>query len=646
MIWRQKGLQESKSSAIWIFKNKFFLFMNYLSVEKISKSFGDRVLFQDVSFGVEMGQKVALVAKNGEGKTTFLDILAEKAMPDSGTAVWRNGIRVAYLSQQDQLKTSLTIKEALFEHSNIYMDAIEEYQAALENTKDADRYQKALDKMESLQAWDYEVKFQQILGALGLHNLNVKIDSLSGGQKKRLALAKVLIEEPDFLILDEPTNHLDVEMIEWLEDYLSSDKLTLLMVTHDRYFLDRVCDHIIELDNQQLYSYRGNYSYYIEKKAEREDIEKSEIAKAKNLYRKELDWVRRMPKARGTKSKSRVDSFYETEKVAKKRISDDEVRLEIKSERLGNKILELHHVSKSFDDLKILDDFSYTFKRGEKIGIAGKNGVGKTTFLNLIMGLEKLDKGKIVVGETIQFGYFTQKGIQLDDDKRIIEVVKDIAEFIPLAKGRTLSASQLLERFLFPPKQQYSYVSKLSGGEKRRLYLLTVLMSNPNFLILDEPTNDLDIQTLAILEDFLLDFGGCLLVVSHDRYFMDKLADHIFVFQGEGKIKDFNGLYSEWLKVSKEKEAPGVKKMEEKPSAAISSTAAEKGKLGFNEKRELKQLEKEIEKLENQKTELEDALSSGSLEPDQINQQAKELSRLIETIEKKSDRWLELSDLE
>lgn len=620
--------------------------MNYLSVEKVSKSFGERILFQDVSFGVEMGQKVALIAKNGEGKSTFLDILTGKAAADEGNVVWRNGIRVAYLSQDENFKNELSIKETLFEHSNSYMEAIEEYQAALENTSDTERYQKALDQMESLQAWDYEVKLQQILGALGLHDLEMKISKLSGGQKKRLGLAKVLIEEPDFLILDEPTNHLDVEMIEWLEDFLSSDKLTLLMVTHDRYFLDRICDTIIELDNQQLYSYKGNYSYYIEKKAEREEIEKSEISKAKNLYSKELEWVRRMPKARGTKSKSRVDSFYETEKIAKKKIRDEKVKLEIKSERLGNKILELHHASKSFGDLKILDNFSYTFKRGEKIGIAGKNGVGKTTFLNMIMGLEKLGKGKIIVGETIQFGYFTQKGIQLDEDKRIIEVVKDIAEFIPLAKGRTLTASQLLERFLFPPKQQYNLVSKLSGGEKRRLYLLTVLIANPNFLILDEPTNDLDIQTLSILEDFLLDFDGCLLVVSHDRYFMDKLADHLFVFQGEGKIKDYNGLYSEWLKISKEKETtPTPKKEGEKPIPKA-QTSVQKGRLGFNEKRELNQLEKKIEELETLKKELENSLSSGNLDPNEINEKSKQLGDLLEELEKKSDRWLELSDLE
>lgn len=619
--------------------------MNYLSIEKVAKSFGERILFTDVSFGMEMGQKVALVAKNGEGKTTFLEILAGKTSPDDGSVVWRNNLRVAYLSQNEHFSPESSVKDALFEQSNTFISAIEEYRIALENPSDSEYYQKALDKMESLQAWDYEVKFQQILGALGIHDFNIKIATLSGGQKKRLALAKVLIEEPDFLLLDEPTNHLDVEMIEWLEEFLSTEKLTLLMVTHDRYFLDRICDTIIELDNQHLYTYKGNYSYYIEKKAEREAIEKAEISKAKNLYSKELEWVRRMPKARGTKSKSRIDSFYETEKVAKKKIGDDKVRLEIKSERMGSKILELHHANKNFGDLKILSDFSYTFKRGEKIGIAGKNGIGKTTFLNLIMGLEKLDQGKIVVGETIKFGYFTQKGIQLDNDKRIIEVVKDIAEFIPLAKGKTLTASQLLERFLFPPKQQYNFVSKLSGGEKRRLYLLTVLIANPNFLILDEPTNDLDIQTLSILEDFLFDFDGCLLVVSHDRYFMDKLADHLFIFQGQGQVKDYNGSYSQWLKKSRQKNSLSIKK-EIENTAEKPKTAIEKGKLGFNEKRELNMLEKEIHQMENKKKELEDELGSGKLNPDEIHNISIELGELLEELEKKSDRWLELSDLE
>lgn len=617
--------------------------MNYLSVEKLSKSFGDRILFENVSFGVELGQKVALIANNGEGKTTFLNILAGKASADQGGVVWRNGIRVSYLSQDEVFNEKLTIKETLFQQDNIFLKALEEYNKALENSSDSERYQKALDKMEALQAWDYEAKYKQVLGALGIYELDQKISSLSGGQKKRLGLAKVLMEEPDFLILDEPTNHLDVEMIEWLEDYFSTAKFTLLMVTHDRYFLDRVCDSIIELDNQQLYVYKGNYSYYIEKKAEREDIEKSEISKAKNLYRKELDWVRRMPKARGTKSKSRVGDFYETEKVAKKKILDERVKLDIKSERMGSKILELHHAKKKFGDVTILSDFSYIFKKGEKIGVAGKNGVGKTTFLNLIMGKETLDAGKIIIGETIKFGYFTQSGIKLKEDKRIIDVVKDIAEFIPLSKGKTLSASQLLERFLFSPKQQYNYVSKLSGGEKRRLYLLTILMSNPNFLILDEPTNDLDITTLSILEDFLMDFPGCLLVVTHDRYFMDKLADHLFVFEGNGQIKDYNGLYSDWLE-SKRMKNTSTSKSKEEVKVSNQADKKQKVKLNYNEKNEFKKLEKQIEQLERKKEEITKLLSSGESSSENINKWSIELSEILKSLEEKTDRWLELSE--
>ena len=469
-------------------------------------------------------------------------MLAGDTNPDTGNVVWRNGTTVGYLRQDNPFKEFKTVKDVLYGSDNDFVRALNSYEFAIENPNDDEAMQKALNLMDASKAWDYEAKIDKLLSIFGMDSLgkNQAIELLSGGQKKRIALIKLIVDEPDVFILDEPTNHLDISMIEWLEEFLSGQNITLFMVTHDRYFLSRVCNQILELDNGSGYRYSGDYEYFLEKKAEREENLSAEIGKAKNLYRKEIEWMRRMPKARATKAKSREDRFYETEKKAKQRINKDEMQLSIKAERLGGKILELHHVKKSFDNLKIVDDFNYTFKKGDKIGIAGKNGVGKTTFLNMLMGLEKVDGGKIITGETVQFGYYTQRGIQPTEDKRIIDVVKDIAEVIPLEKGRKITASQLLEKFLFPPKQQYTYVSKLSGGEKKRLYLLTILMSNPNFLILDEPTNDLDIKTIQILEDFLSEFPGCLLIVSHDRAFMDNLADHIFYFKGEGEIKDYN----------------------------------------------------------------------------------------------------------
>ena len=527
--------------------------MNYLSVENLGKRYGERVLFSEVSFGLEQGQKMALVAKNGEGKTTLLELLNGDIKPDEGDVTWRNGISIAYLRQDQKFDESLTLKQLLYQNSNEMTAAIQAYQDALKNTDDQDAMQSALNRMDATKAWDFEAKVEKLLSIFEMNQIDFdqNVGTLSGGQNKRIALVKLIIDEPDVLILDEPTNHLDIPMIEWLEDYLSQENMTLFMVTHDRYFLNNTCNQILELDAGSAFKYSGTYEYYLEKKAEREDAKLSEVEKAKNLYRKEVEWMRRMPKARGTKAKSRIDQFYDTEKKAKQKTKKEEVQLSVKSERLGGKILELHHLRKSYGDLKIVDDFSYTFKKNEKIGIAGKNGVGKTTFLNLLLGKEQSDGGKVVHGETVKFGYYTQKGIQLKDDKRIIEVVKEIAEVIPLEKGRKLTASQMLERFLFPPKQQYNYVSKLSGGERKRLYLLTVLMSNPNFLILDEPTNDLDIKTISILEQFLLDFQGCLLIVSHDRAFMDHLADHIFHFEGEGKIKDFPGTYSQLIEKNK-----------------------------------------------------------------------------------------------
>jgi ATP-binding cassette subfamily F protein uup len=622
--------------------------MNYLSVEELSKNFGDRVLFDKISFGVEKGQKVALIAKNGAGKTTFLNCLTGKEPVSDGRVVWRNDITVGYLSQEQIFDSTHSINEEIFKADNAFMQAINFYNDAINNGADGDVFQQAMDQMDSLQAWDYESKLKQILGSLQLHDLNQRVNTLSGGQKKRLALAKVLIEQPDFIILDEPTNHLDLEMIEWLENYLATENMTLLMVTHDRYFLERVCDSIIEIDNGQLYSYKGTYAYYVEKKQEREAIMQSEIEKAKNLYKKELEWMRRMPQARATKAKSRQDAFYEVEKSAKRRIKKEEVKLEVVGQRMGGKILEFHHLRKRFGDKKIVDDFHYTFKRGDRVGIVGPNGVGKSSFIKLITGELEADGGKIVQGETVVIGHYAQDGLNLDEDKRIIDVVKDIAEIIPLAKGRKITASQFLERFLFPPKQQYTYVSKLSGGEKRRLYLLTVLMENPNFLILDEPTNDLDIMTLNVLEDFLMEFEGCVMVVTHDRFFMDKIVDHLFVFKGEGIIKDFNGKYTDYKEESKReaKEAAQVAKAEQaKKAAPVAEKPKEKKKLSFNEQREFDNLEKSIAKLEQRKLEINELILSGISDAEKITTLSKELATINDDLEEQEMRWLELSEM-
>lgn len=620
--------------------------MNLLSVEEISKRFGERELFSGLSFGIDQGQKMALVAKNGEGKTTLLEMLSGTINPDNGKVVWRNGISIGYLKQDNTFEGYTNVKEVLYGTDNEYVKAINEYEKALENTEDENAMQKALNLMDASKAWDYEAKVDKLLSVFGMDSLDKKqpIDILSGGQKKRIALVKLIIDEPDVFILDEPTNHLDISMIEWLEEYFSGQNISLFMVTHDRYFLNKVSNQVLELDNGQGYKYNGNYEYFIEKKAEREESTASEIDKAKNLYRKEVEWMRRMPKARATKAKSRIDSFYETEKKAKQRTKKDEVQLSIKSERLGGKILELHHLRKSFGDLKIVEDFNYVFKKGDKVGIAGKNGVGKTTFLNMLMGIEEADGGKIVTGETVQFGYYTQSGIKLKEDKRIIEVVKDIAEIIPLEKGKKITASQLLERFLFPPKQQYTQVSKLSGGEKKRLYLLTILMSNPNFLILDEPTNDLDIKTIQILEDFLMEFSGCLLIVSHDRAFMDHLADHIFYFSGNGEIKDYNRSYSEIVELQKKQSISPTKSPKPTEPEKSSTTNNYENKLSYNERREYNKLEKEIEKLEAKKAKLSEVLTDANMNSEQILKASEELGALVDEIDEKSMRWLELSE--
>jgi len=620
--------------------------MNLLSVEEISKRYGERELFSEASFGIDQGQKVALVAKNGEGKTTLLEILAGNLKTDSGKVVWRNNISVAYLRQENSFKGYRTVKEVLYGSNNEYIKAIDAYQKAIENPDDQEGMQNALNLMDSTKAWDYEAKVDKLLGVFGMDalNKNQEVEVLSGGQKKRITLIKLIIDEPDVFILDEPTNHLDISMIEWLEDYFSDQNISLFLVTHDRYFLNRVCNQILELDGGRIHKYNGDYEYFLEKKSEREESKATEIDKAKNLYRKEVEWMRRMPKARATKAKSRIDSFYDVEKKAKQRIKKEEVQLAIKSERLGGKILELHHLRKTFGDLKIVEDFNYVFKKGDKIGIAGKNGVGKTTFLNLLMGLEEVDGGKIVTGETVQFGYYTQTGMSLKGDKRIIEVVKDIAEIIPLEKGRKITASQLLERFLFPPKQQYTYVSKLSGGEKKRLYLLTILMSNPNFLILDEPTNDLDIKTIQILEDFLQEFTGCILIVSHDRAFMDHLADHIFYFKGEGEIKDYNNSYSEIIELQKKEiKSPAVKEMIEEKTVVEKANPYEE-KLGYMERREYNKLEKEIEKLELKKDDLTTQLSDQNLKSEDLVKISEELGELMKLIDLKTDRWMLLAE--
>lgn len=614
--------------------------MNYLSVENISKSFGDRVLFEDISFGINKDQKVAFVAKNGSGKTSILNIIAGLDTPDSGQVNSRKGISIAYLAQKDDLNENLTIEETIFATDNKVLSVVNQYERALKNPEDADAYQTAFELMEQYNAWDFETQYRQILSKLKLEDLTLKVSALSGGQKKRLSLAIVLINKPDLLILDEPTNHLDLEMIEWLEAFFAKEKITLFMVTHDRYFLERVCNEIIELDHGKIYKYKGNYSYYLEKKEERIQLEQVTTEKAKNLFKKELDWMRRQPKARTTKSKSRIDDFYQIKEKAHQRRKDHKVQLEINMERLGSKVLELHKLQKSFGEKKILENFDYVFKRGERIGIIGKNGTGKSSFLNIITQNIPIDGGKVVVGETLKFGYYTQSGINIKEGQKVIEVIKEFGEFIPLTKGRKISASQLLERFLFDKKKQYDFVEKLSGGEQKRLYLCAVLIQNPNFLILDEPTNDLDVVTLNVLENFLLDYPGNLLVVSHDRYFMDKIVDALFVFRGEGIVENFPGNYSDFRaydsSTDTEVEEKPVEKKEEKKTTS-------KSPLSFNEKREFGALEVEIERLQKKKTTIENQFLNVEIATEDIDKKSKELQEIINTIAKKEERWLELS---
>jgi len=621
--------------------------MNLATVQNIAKAYGEVVLFDDLTLGINQYQKIALIAKNGTGKTAILNILSGKDAPDSGQVNYRKGLRVSYLEQEPKMDAQLTVEQTIFASDNEVLRIISDYEAALKNSQDPDTYQKAFEAMDRYNAWDFETQYKQILFKLKLEDLNQKVGQLSGGQKKRLALANALINRPDLLILDEPTNHLDLEMIEWLEHYFAKENMTLFMVTHDRYFLERVCNEILELDNGRLYAYKGNYSYYLEKKEARSEQESVEHHKSQRLYKKELDWMRRQPKARTTKSKSRIDDFHAIKEKAHQRRKAHEIQLEINMERLGSKILELHKISKSYPEKPILAKFDYTFTKGERVGIIGKNGTGKSTFLNIITGSDQPDSGKVVVGDTVKFGYYTQKGIVAKEDQKVIEVIREFGDYIPLKKGRQISAQQLLERFLFDRKKQYDFVHKLSGGERKRLYLCTVLIQNPNFLILDEPTNDLDIVTLNVLENFLLDFPGCLVVVSHDRYFMDKIIDHLFVFKGNAEIEDFPGNYSDYRAYESSKSdisKPDGEVTSRKPKTSW-KTEGRTAKLSYSEQKEYKQLEKEIQKLENKKTEIQQQFTDGSLEGEEIDRLARELQKINNAVDEKTERWFELAAL-
>ena len=623
--------------------------MNYLSIEQLSKSYNEQALFNDITFGINQGQKVALVGKNGCGKSTLLKIIGGVETPDGGKVVFRKGLKVGFLSQNPEFKDHHTIRDYIFNQDSELLSTINEYEQYIESGEydaSSEKYQHLFNKMDALSAWDFEAQIKQILGKLGIHNLEAYADELSGGQKKRVAMAAVLVGRPDFLILDEPTNHLDIEAIEWLEKYLSSQTMSLLLVTHDRYFLEGVTNEIIEIDNQQIYNYKGNYSYYLEKKSERKSQEAAEVAKAKNLLVKELDWLRRMPKARGSKAKYRIDAAHDLMDVAGKNLQEDTLTLHIRTRRQGKKIIEIEGISKSYDGVKYVDKFSHSFKRKDRIGIVGKNGVGKTTFLDLITNKIEADSGKVIHGETIEFGYYHQEGMQWPVGTKVIDVVKEVAEVVTLSDGATITAAQFLNHFMFPHEMHLTPVEKLSGGEKRRLQLLRTLIQAPNFLILDEPTNDLDILTMNVLEDYLANFDGSLIIVSHDRYFMDKLTDHLFVFKGKGEVVDFPGNYSDYknslesLKSTSYKKADSPK--EPKPSKPKS---AQKLKLSFNEKREFESLEKEIAEHEFSKASLIEKLNSGTGTHEELTTWSLDLERLNNELEEKEMRWLELSEL-
>lgn len=622
---------------------KKYLLLNYLTVENISKSYGELTLFEDISFSVHKDQKIAFVAKNGTGKTSILNILSGDDVADSGNIIYRNDINVSFLSQDPKFDPALTVEETIFASDNPILKVISNYEKALLNPEDTEAYQTAFDAMERHEAWDFETLYKQILFKLKLDDLTQKVRVLSGGQKKRLALANALINKPDLLVLDEPTNHLDLEMIEWLEAFFAKENITLFMVTHDRYFLERVCNEIIELDEGTLYSYKGNYSYYLEKRDARIEQEAVETGKAKQLFKKELTWMRRQPKARTTKSKSRIDDFADIKHRAHQRRNDHEVQLELNMERMGSKILEFHKVSKAFKDKTILDNFEYTFKKGERIGIIGKNGTGKTTFLNILTQTAEPDSGKVIKGDTVKFGYYTQNGITIKPEQKVIDVIREFGDYIPLKKGKQISAQQLLERFLFSRKKQYDFVEKLSGGERKRLYLCTVLIQNPNFLILDEPTNDLDIVTLNVLESFLLDFPGCIIVVTHDRYFMDKVIDHLFVFRGDGVIEDFPGNYSDYRVYEDSQPVISETKSTDEKKDKQSWKKNEASKLSFNEEKELRNIESKLNSLAFDKKELEGKFLNPELSQDDIKKLSDKLQKIIDTIEKKEERWFELS---
>lgn len=624
----------------------------YLQVENLSRSVGARTLFHDISFGIAEGQKVGLIAQNGTGKSTLLNILGGKDSADAGSIVYRRDLRIGYLEQEPHYPMELTVIEACFWHGNSTTNLIREYEHCL-STEGNPGLQDILDRMDHENAWDYESRSKQILGKLQITDFNQPLSQLSGGQLKRVALANVLITEPDFLILDEPTNHLDLTMIEWLEGYLSRSCMTLLMVTHDRYFLDRVCNVILEMDDQTVYPFHGNYAYYLEKRQERIDATNSMITRANNLYRTELDWMRRQPQARGHKARYREEAFYELEKVAKRRLIEESVKLEVKSTYIGSKIFEAEYVSKAFGEKVILRDFYYNFSRYEKMGIVGGNGTGKSTFIKMLLGQVLPDSGRFVVGETVRFGYFSQEGMQFDEQMKVIDVVRRIAEHIDLGGGKHLTAMQLLQHFMFSPQAQQSYVYKLSGGEKRRLYLCTVLMQNPNFLVLDEPTNDLDIITLQVLEEYLRNFKGCVIVVSHDRYFMDKVVDHLLVFRGEGNIKDFPGNYTQFREAEDRAEKEKEKEVKTTSQATVSAAPAkakpnfseQKRRLSYKERMEYERLEKDIEALEAEKKQIEEALSSGTLSVADITTMSKRLPVLTDELDEKSLRWLELDEV-
>lgn len=618
----------------------------YLQAESISKRYGEQMLFEGISFTIFKDQKVALIAKNGAGKTTLMDIIAGIDTPDEGQVTVTNDIKIGYLKQDPELNDNLTVLQEALRSENPALDVIAQFEAAV-NHNDQKAIESLTIKMEELGAWDFDVRVKQVLSQLKITDFDQPIRELSGGQRKRLALANVLVNEPDLLLLDEPTNHLDLDMIEWLEAYLEKTNCTLFMVTHDRYFLDRVCNEIIEIDQNQTYDYRGNYSYYLQKRQERIEQEQASTEKARNLLRTEQEWMRRMPKARSHKAKYRIDQFHELKDKASQRRQEDNLELNMASSRLGKKILELEHISKGYGDLKLITDFSYKFSRFEKVGIVGKNGTGKSTFLNVITKAITPDSGTIDWGQTIQIGYYRQEGIDFKSDEKVIDIVKNIAEVIVFEDGQRMTASQLLTRFLFPPEVQYNFVEKLSGGERRRLYLCTILMQNPNFLILDEPTNDLDIMTLNVLEDYLAAFGGCVVIVSHDRYFMDKIVDHLFVFDGNGTIRDFPGNYTIYRNQVEEEEEQKKKQQQAINQAKPAPEKPKKKsslKMSFNEKREFEQLEQDIAQLEEEKSQLEEALNSGELTPDELTEKSKRFGVLTDELDEKEMRWLELSE--